>query len=99
MTAGNSSGLNDGAAALLVASERSAAELGLTMGARIVAAAAAGVEPRIMGMGPVPATGNTVELLAAHFFRVNDDGLIVEERMYANPLAMLAQLGVMPGAT
>jgi steroid delta-isomerase-like uncharacterized protein len=50
-------------------------------------------------MGPVPATSNTVELLAAHFFRVNDDGLIVEERMYANPLAMLAQLGVMPGAT
>jgi len=50
-------------------------------------------------MGPVPATGNTVELLAGHFFRVNDDGLIVEERMYANPLIMLAQLGVMPGAT
>ena len=48
-------------------------------------------------MGPVPATGKTVELVAAHFFRIDADGLIVEERMYANPMAMLAQLGVMPG--
>jgi hypothetical protein len=45
-------------------------------------------------MGPIPATSAIVELLAAHFFRVGQDGLIVEERMYANPMAMLAQLGV-----
>jgi steroid delta-isomerase-like uncharacterized protein len=47
-------------------------------------------------MGPVPATDRTVELVAAHFFRVNADGLIVEERMYANPMTMMAQLGVIP---
>src|SRR6267142_1551848 len=56
VTAGNSSGLNDGAAALLLASERKAAELKLKPLARIVAAASAGVDPREMGMGPVPAT-------------------------------------------
>ncbi len=54
MTAGNSSGLNDGAAALLIASEAGVRELGATPLARIVATAVAGVEPRIMGMGPVP---------------------------------------------
>src|SRR5438477_5572520 len=56
VTAGNSSSLNDGAAALLVASGAKARELGLTPMARIAAAAAAGVDPREMGMGPVPAT-------------------------------------------
>ena len=56
VTAGNASGLNDGAAALLLASGAAAQELGLTPRARVVASAAAGVEPRIMGMGPVPAT-------------------------------------------
>src|SRR5438477_608821 len=56
VTAGNASGLNDGAAALLIASESAARRLNLTPRARIVAAATAGVEPRIMGMGPVPAT-------------------------------------------
>ena len=56
VTAGNASGVNDGAAALLIASEGAARRLGLTPRARIVAAASAGVEPRIMGMGPLPAT-------------------------------------------
>jgi steroid delta-isomerase-like uncharacterized protein len=46
--------------------------------------------------GPVSATDVTVELLAAHFFRVNSDGLIAEERMYTDPMAMMAQLGVLP---
>jgi 3-oxoadipyl-CoA thiolase len=55
VTAGNSSGLNDGAAVLLVMSEEKAAELGLRPMARIRASAAAGVEPRLMGLGPVPA--------------------------------------------
>jgi 3-oxoadipyl-CoA thiolase len=56
VTAGNSSGLNDGAAALLVVEEQRARELGLSPMARIVATAVAGVEPDMMGMGPVPAT-------------------------------------------
>ncbi len=56
VTAGNSSGLNDGAAALLLMSDAKAKELGLTPLARIISSAAAGVPPRIMGMGPVPAT-------------------------------------------
>ena len=56
VTAGNSSGLNDGAAALLVVSEKALKDFNLTPRARIVASAVAGVEPRIMGMGPVPAT-------------------------------------------
>ncbi len=56
MTAGNASGVNDGSCALLVASEAAAKKFGLTPKARIVAAAAAGVAPRVMGMGPVPAT-------------------------------------------
>ncbi len=55
VTAGNSSGLNDGAAALLVMSEEKAAELGLKPLARVLASAAAGVPPRVMGVGPVPA--------------------------------------------
>jgi 3-oxoadipyl-CoA thiolase len=56
VTAGNSSGLNDGAAALLITSEKGAKDIGATPLARIVATAVAGVEPRIMGMGPVPSS-------------------------------------------
>ena len=56
VTAGNSSGVNDGAAAVLMMSDAKAKELGLQPMARIVASAAAGVEPRTMGLGPVPAT-------------------------------------------
>jgi 3-oxoadipyl-CoA thiolase len=70
VTAGNASGLNDGAAALVLMSDRRAASLGLRPMVRIVASAAAGVEPRVMGLGPVPATrkalqraGLTVEAL------------------------------------
>jgi steroid delta-isomerase-like uncharacterized protein len=48
-------------------------------------------------MGPVAATGNTVEIRAAHFFRIDGEGLIAEERMFANPLALLAQIGALPG--
>lgn len=61
VTAGNSSGLNDGAAALLLTSKEKAAELGLKPMARIVASAAAGVPPRIMGIGPVPATQKALQ--------------------------------------
>ena len=62
VTAGNASGINDGACALLIASEEAARRLGLTPRARIVAAATAGVEPRIMGMGPLPATRKALSL-------------------------------------
>jgi len=62
VTAGNASGVNDGACALLIAAESAAQRWGLTPRARIVAAATAGVEPRIMGMGPVPATRKVLEL-------------------------------------
>jgi 3-oxoadipyl-CoA thiolase len=56
VTAGNSSGINDGAAAMIIASERLAVRLGLTIRARVVGVASAGVAPRVMGIGPVPAT-------------------------------------------
>src|SRR5207248_1466059 len=62
VTAGNASGVNDGAAALLIASEEAARRLDLTPRARILAAATAGVEPRIMGMGPLPATRKVLSL-------------------------------------
>ena len=61
VTAGNASGINDGAAALVLASDRQAAALGLKPWARVVASAAAGVPPRIMGIGPVPATRKALE--------------------------------------
>src|SRR3546814_8379662 len=62
ITAGNASGVNDGACALLVASETSARDHGLTPRARDVAMATAGVEPRIMGIGPVPASQKALAL-------------------------------------
>ena len=62
VTAGNASGVNDGAAALLVASEKAIREFGLTPRARILGMAAAGVPPRIMGYGPVPATRKVLQL-------------------------------------
>jgi 3-oxoadipyl-CoA thiolase len=62
VTAGNASGINDGAAALLLAGERDAARHGLTPRARVVAMATAGVAPRIMGIGPVPATQKVLAL-------------------------------------
>ncbi len=61
VTAGNSSGVNDGACALIIASEAAAKRWGLSPKARVVAAATAGVEPRIMGMGPAPATRKVLE--------------------------------------
>jgi acetyl-CoA C-acetyltransferase len=62
VTAGNASGVNDGACALLLASERAAARHGLVPRARVVGMATAGVPPRIMGMGPAPATRKVLEL-------------------------------------
>ncbi len=80
VTAGNSSGLNDGAAAVLLMSERIAKELGLRPLARVVTSAAAGVEPRTMGLGPVPATRKA---LARAGLRLDQIGLIELNEAYA----------------
>ena len=94
VTAGNSSSLNDGAAALLVASGAKARELGLTPMARIVAAAAAGVDPREMGMGPVPATR---KVLARAGLSVGDLELVeLNEAFAAQVLAVLQELQLDP---
>lgn len=92
VTAGNASGTNDGAAALIVASEKSASDQGLTPKARIVAAAAAGVPPRTMGVGPVPAVN---KLLAQTDLTLSDIGLIeLNEAFAAQSLAVLRGLGL-----
>ncbi len=92
VTAGNASGLNDGAAALLVASESAAHALGLTPIARVVAAAAAGVEPRIMGMGPVPATRKVLARAGLAIGQV--EVIELNEAFAAQGLACLRELGV-----
>lgn len=94
VTAGNSSGMNDGAAALLVMSEDRARELGLKPLARIVAAAAAGVPPRTMGLGPVPATQKA---LARAGLQLSDIGLVeLNEAFAVQALAVLEDLGLDP---
>jgi acetyl-CoA acyltransferase len=92
VTAGNASGLNDGAAALIIASERAAKEHGLTPIARIVGGATAGVPPRIMGIGPAPAT----EKLCARLGIKPADFSIVElnEAFASQAIAALRQLGI-----
>ena len=92
VTAGNSSGLNDGAAALLVGSENVARDLGAEPMTRIVATAVAGVEPRCMGIGPVPATRRALERAG---ITLDDVGVIeLNEAFAAQVLASLRQLGV-----
>jgi acetyl-CoA acyltransferase len=92
VTAGNASGINDGACALLVASEEAARRHGLTPRARIVASAAAGVPPRIMGMGPVPATK---KLLAKSGLRLDQfDVIELNEAFAAQALAVSRELGL-----
>jgi len=92
VTAGNASGVNDGAAALLIASEQAAAKHALTPKARIVAMAAAGVEPRVMGVGPVPA----VRRVLARAGMVLDQMDVIElnEAFAAQGLAVLRELGL-----
>ena len=92
VTAGNSSGLNDGAAALLVGSERMARELGVERMTRIVATAVAGVEPRCMGIGPVPATRRALERAGITLDDV--DVIEVNEAFAAQVLASLRELGI-----
>ncbi|WBX85365.1 3-oxoadipyl-CoA thiolase [Sphingosinicella microcystinivorans] len=92
ITAGNASGVNDGAAALLIASESAAAKHGLTPIARIVGGAVAGVPPRIMGIGPAPATRR---LLARTGVALGDvDVIELNEAFAAQGLAVLRQLGL-----
>jgi len=92
VTAGNASGINDGACALLIASEEAARRHGLTPKARILAAAAAGVAPRIMGMGPVPATK---KVLAKTNLSISQmDVIELNEAFASQGLAVLRELGV-----
>jgi len=92
VSAGNSSGINDGAAALIIASESAVRRHGLTPRARFLGAAVAGVAPRIMGIGPVPAVGKLLErlrLTVADF-----DVIELNEAFAAQALAVLQQLGL-----
>ncbi len=92
VTAGNASGVNDGACALLLASETAARRHGLTPKARVVAAAAAGVAPRIMGMGPAPATR---KVLAKANLSLDQMSVIeLNEAFASQALAVLRDLGV-----
>jgi acetyl-CoA acetyltransferase family protein len=92
VTAGNSSGLNDGAAAVLLASESAVKAHGLKPIARIVASAAAGVEPKIMGMGPVPAT--RLVLKRAGLTLDQMDVIELNEAFAAQGVACLRELGI-----
>ncbi len=92
VTAGNASGVNDGAAALIVASEQAAAKHGLTPVARVVGCAVAGVPPRIMGLGPAPATE---KLLARSGLALADMAVIeLNEAFAAQALAVIRKLGL-----
>jgi 3-oxoadipyl-CoA thiolase len=92
VTAGNASGVNDGACALLLASEAAARRHGLTPKARVVAAAAAGVAPRIMGMGPEPATK---KVLAKAKLSLDQMSVIeLNEAFASQALAVLRALGI-----
>jgi acetyl-CoA acyltransferase len=92
VTAGNASGVNDGAAALIVASADAARKHGLTPIARVVAGATAGVPPRVMGIGPAPATQ---KLLARTGGKIGDiDVIELNEAFASQALAVLRELGV-----
>ncbi|WP_285021386.1 3-oxoadipyl-CoA thiolase [Novosphingobium sp. fls2-241-R2A-195] len=92
VTAGNASGINDGAAALIVASEAAVKAHGLTPRARILGMASAGVEPRVMGIGPVPAT---CKLLARLGLTIGDfDAIELNEAFASQGLAVMRELGL-----
>ena len=92
VTAGNASGVNDGACALLLASERDAAKHGLTPRARVVGMATAGVPPRVMGFGPAPATRKVLELTGLRLAQM--DVIELNEAFAAQGLAVLRDLGL-----
>ncbi|MDO9089481.1 MAG: acetyl-CoA C-acyltransferase, partial [Burkholderiaceae bacterium] len=92
VTAGNASGVNDGACALLLSDEASAAKYGLTPRARIVGMAVAGVAPRVMGIGPVPAT---LKVLALTGLKIEQmDVIELNEAFAAQGLAVMRKLGL-----
>ena len=92
VTAGNASGVNDGAAALIIASEGAARAQGLTPRARIVGMAAAGVEPRVMGVGPVPAVRKLLARTGLTLAQM--DVIELNEAFAAQGLAVLRDLGI-----
>ena len=92
VTAGNASGVNDGACALILANEAAAAKNGLTPRARVVAMATAGVPPRIMGMGPAPATRRVLALTDLTLEQI--DVIELNEAFAAQALAVLRDLGL-----
>ncbi len=92
VTAGNASGVNDGSCALLLASEAAAAKNGLTPRARVVGMATAGVPPRIMGIGPAPATQKVLALTGLTLAQM--DVIELNEAFAAQGLAVLRQLGL-----
>jgi 3-oxoadipyl-CoA thiolase len=92
VTAGNASGVNDGAAAMIVASAEAASRHGLVPRARVLGMAAAGVPPRVMGIGPVPSTRKLMERLG---LKIGDFDLIeINEAFASQSLACLRQLGL-----
>ncbi|MEY4583142.1 MAG: 3-oxoadipyl-CoA thiolase [Pseudomonadota bacterium] len=92
VTAGNASGVNDGACALLIASEAAVKRFNLTPRARIVAMATAGVPPRIMGIGPLPATQKLLQKTGVSLSRI--DIIELNEAFAAQGLAVMRQLGL-----
>ncbi|WP_423455803.1 3-oxoadipyl-CoA thiolase [Ottowia sp. VDI28] len=92
VTAGNASGVNDGACALLLADEASAAKYGLTPKARVVGMATAGVAPRVMGIGPAPATEKVLALTGLKLDQI--DVIELNEAFAAQGLAVLRMLGL-----
>ena len=92
VTAGNASGLNDGSAAVLMATEAAARSAGLTPRARVVAAATAGVAPRIMGLGPVPASRKVLALAGLGLSQM--DLVELNEAFAGQALAVLRELGL-----
>jgi len=92
VTAGNASGVNDGACALLLADEKTAAQHGLTPRARVVGMATAGVPPRVMGIGPAPATEKVLALTGLSLAQM--DVIELNEAFAAQGLAVLRMLGL-----
>jgi len=92
VTAGNASGVNDGACALLLASEAAALRHGLSPRARVVGMASAGVAPRLMGMGPAPATRRVLALTGLSLAQM--DVIELNEAFAAQGLAVLRELGL-----
>lgn len=94
VTAGNSSGLNDGAAALLILEQETAQSLGLRPRARVVASAVAGVDPAVMGIGPVPATRKVLKMSGLSIGEI--DLFEINEAFAAQVIASVRELNIDP---